>query len=790
MADPTKYQPSYSFTDFQTGSPTQPLPAPQVDNELANVATSVNATIDAMKDVRRSDGALKNAVVTPDSLSPATRSLMANLGTPRGEWATATAYAVKDFVSFEGATYAAVSAHTSSATFSTDLDAGLWLLIASPYSISGAVFSQVFDGDGVTTAFALSQPFNSIEELAVYVQDGSAGYERLRSSGASPQVSLVGTTQLTFSAAPGVGTRNVFAEAINQTAAESAAVAAVSATTATTQAGVATTKADEASAYATAAATSETNASAHEAAAAASATAAANVVNGVMWRDVVYKTFVDSPVVIDATYGGKMVVIDTSGGSVVVNLPYITALTLPWSVAFQKQTSDANTVTINRNGADTIGGATSTALTAEDQGAILVADDSSSPDDWTRVGFGEPVPDLSVTTAKLAARAVTPAKMQAVTQDRLLGRASPGSGDQEEIQLGAGLAFSGGALTVTLSPLDDDARYQALLNALVERRKSGTQGGTGLVKGHVDAYLSDTIGSASTNETYDATGDYYANPGTVTTASASSKWAGGTGDWTFPGDDLEVSANDNCIYTVDEFTGDFEFSFKYKSDELNVSEIGVFAASNKGSVNPNSSSQSFTGWFWQQHAGDGLADPSAGNINAGTTTSYSMAAVVDGDTVTFGRTGTSIWVKRNGSLVHTFATTSSATLCAFVSQANGSTGHFLDVSWTVPGTPPDMTLTRGSAVAAAATPATAWAVALVDPVSSITYNTDYTLEVTSNSGTNWDAVTLTNVGSYDGTYDILVGKVALTGGSTNMNYRKKSLNGKELRDAGIAMMWG
>jgi len=268
MADPSKYQPSYNFTDFQTGSPTQPLPAPQVDNELANIATSVNATVDALKDVRRSDGALKNAIVTPDSLSPAARSLIANLGEPRGEWAPTTAYAVKDFVSFEGATYVATAAHTSDAAFVADMDAGLWLLIASPYSISGAVFSQVFNGDGAATAFTLSQPFNSIEELAVYVQDGSAGYERMRSSGASPQVFLVGTTQLTFSAAPGVGTRNIFVEAINQTAAESAAVAVAASAAAATDA-------DDAAASALAAAGSATSASGSAIAAAASAVAAA-----------------------------------------------------------------------------------------------------------------------------------------------------------------------------------------------------------------------------------------------------------------------------------------------------------------------------------------------------------------------------------------------------------------------------------------------------------------------------------------------------------------------------------
>ncbi|WP_029582378.1 hypothetical protein [Bradyrhizobium sp. URHD0069] len=69
MADPAPYTVSYNFSNFQTSSPTTPLSAVQVDNELAGVATAV-AEPGAIKDVRRSDGALKNGVVTFDSLEP------------------------------------------------------------------------------------------------------------------------------------------------------------------------------------------------------------------------------------------------------------------------------------------------------------------------------------------------------------------------------------------------------------------------------------------------------------------------------------------------------------------------------------------------------------------------------------------------------------------------------------------------------------------------------------------------------------------------------------------------
>lgn len=69
MADPTDYTPDYSFSGFQASNPTTPLPASKIDDELANVSVAIDRAVAAIKDVRRSDGALKNNIVTYDSLS-------------------------------------------------------------------------------------------------------------------------------------------------------------------------------------------------------------------------------------------------------------------------------------------------------------------------------------------------------------------------------------------------------------------------------------------------------------------------------------------------------------------------------------------------------------------------------------------------------------------------------------------------------------------------------------------------------------------------------------------------
>ncbi|WP_352833966.1 hypothetical protein [Mesorhizobium sp. M0296] len=48
----------------------------QLDNDLAELVTSIDETIDALADVRRSDGALPNEKVTVDSLSPSVLALL------------------------------------------------------------------------------------------------------------------------------------------------------------------------------------------------------------------------------------------------------------------------------------------------------------------------------------------------------------------------------------------------------------------------------------------------------------------------------------------------------------------------------------------------------------------------------------------------------------------------------------------------------------------------------------------------------------------------------------------
>lgn len=161
------------------------------------------------------------------------------------------------------------------------------------------------------------------------------------------------------------------ADEIEGAAAEAAAAAASAAAAATAE---------------TNAELAETNAEASEVAAAASAASAASQLASAFFRDVVYKTNADSPITIGTSDNGKLFSLDSSGGAITINLPQVSAVTLPFNVAFKLKTS-GNPVTINRAGTDVIDGATTKTMTLASEGTLLVADDTPALDEWTSFSF-------------------------------------------------------------------------------------------------------------------------------------------------------------------------------------------------------------------------------------------------------------------------------------------------------------------------------------------------------------------------------------------------------------------
>jgi len=81
-------------------------------------------------------------------------------------------------------------------------------------------------------------------------------------------------------------------------------------------------------------------------------------------------------------------------------------------------------------------------------------------------------------------------------------------------------------------------------------------------------------------------------------------------------------------------------------------------------------------------------------------------------------------------------------------------------------------------------------VILEEDVDSITINTDLKAYVSLDDGGNWEQVTLTDEGDFDGSKRILVGSKSLTDrDDKTMVYKIETLNSKECKIHGTGMFW-
>lgn len=153
MASTTEYLRQTSFADAQAANPSAPPSGPALDGEFDRVKLAIDSTQQSLDLIQRDDGALKNGIVTFDSLSP---GLLTGLE-PAEVWTTATNYIVNNTVFFDnGSTiklYRCVVSHTSAVAFATDLAAGRWLELVdyTPPTVVGTI-AVANGGTGATTA--------------------------------------------------------------------------------------------------------------------------------------------------------------------------------------------------------------------------------------------------------------------------------------------------------------------------------------------------------------------------------------------------------------------------------------------------------------------------------------------------------------------------------------------------------------------------------------------------------------------------------------------------------------
>lgn len=147
MAQPPAYARVFSFTNWTANSPQTPQPGVRLDTEYDAIGVTLAAVRTNLALIQRDDGALRNESVGPDQLSPELTLGLRSVS----DWATATAYIANDAVWTSNKLYRCLLAHTSTASFATDLAAAKWdeILDLAPYAEAAAeiaVTQEVLDG--------------------------------------------------------------------------------------------------------------------------------------------------------------------------------------------------------------------------------------------------------------------------------------------------------------------------------------------------------------------------------------------------------------------------------------------------------------------------------------------------------------------------------------------------------------------------------------------------------------------------------------------------------------------
>jgi len=227
MAQPRSYTRQFNFTDFQTASPSAPLPAVQVDAELNTAKLTLDDLNGNIGLIQRDDGKLRNNSVHTEAFDATSLALM-NAGeiNPKGSWAASTAYAVNDLVNYNASTYLCLIAHTSTPNFLTDQAAGKWNLLANAAIGSTAAAVDKFEGNGTLVTFTLTYIYTSNTDVLVFVNGA------LRNPGDDYTVAGNQITFVTAPSAPSVaGNENViiWGPSVATQAAKDAAEAALDA---------------------------------------------------------------------------------------------------------------------------------------------------------------------------------------------------------------------------------------------------------------------------------------------------------------------------------------------------------------------------------------------------------------------------------------------------------------------------------------------------------------------------------------------------------------------------------
>jgi len=212
MAQPSLLTRLIRYLDYQGAHPSAPFNGSDHDAEHDQIVTVVNQIRANLGLIQRDDTALKNASVHPDSLSTATKALIAATWTPRGLWVTATAYVVGDLVQNSTTSYVCATAHTAG-VFATDYAAGKWLILGETAAAGASAVSFSPAGN-----IAATDVQAAIEELDAEKapKNGSASnlFSVSDATGANHAVAMQQIQKNSLVSASGTGTGDAIAATI------------------------------------------------------------------------------------------------------------------------------------------------------------------------------------------------------------------------------------------------------------------------------------------------------------------------------------------------------------------------------------------------------------------------------------------------------------------------------------------------------------------------------------------------------------------------------------------------
>jgi hypothetical protein len=216
MGQPSEFTSAQDYADFQTNNPGSFVAGSDLDVDFAAVKVTLDQIRTNLALLQKDDGTIGNAVVTVDSLNADLLALFTiGASTVRGQWLTATAYAVLDVVTDSGIVYVCAEAHTSG-VLATDVTAVKWLVLSGgsqpldtdltaiaalvsaadkiPYATGAGTWSLASFTAYARTLLALSSKAAVIAELSVAVTNAANTFTGGQSfSGDTiPQAKIVG----------------------------------------------------------------------------------------------------------------------------------------------------------------------------------------------------------------------------------------------------------------------------------------------------------------------------------------------------------------------------------------------------------------------------------------------------------------------------------------------------------------------------------------------------------------------------------------------------------------------